>query len=95
MATQGQQRAALIAAVREARRVYRAGDTAGEKVERELDRLIKRKTLISPRSLITLGNTINDYVGQVNGVVIIFNKLADAVMRNQPDIDILPTNVVR
>lgn len=95
MATQGQQRAALLSAVRVARQVYRKIDTAGEKVERELDRLIKRKTLISPRSLVTLGQKINEFVGQVNGIVIIFNKLSNAVMKNQPNIDAFTAKIER
>jgi hypothetical protein len=41
--------------------LYRAADTAGEKVERELDRLVKRKMLISPQSLATLGRLQVEY----------------------------------
>lgn len=42
--------------LRNARKAYRSLDTQLEKVERELDRLIKRKTLVGPESLQTLIN---------------------------------------
>ena len=41
----------VLRALRKARAVYRRADSAGEMLERELDRLILRKTLISPESL--------------------------------------------
>ena len=37
--------------LRGARKIYRAADTAGEKLERTLDRLILRKTLITPKQM--------------------------------------------
>jgi len=95
MATQGQQRAALIAAVREMRRAYRKSDSQGEKVERELDRLIKRKTLITPRSLTTLGKEIIAFIELVNMLIAIFDKISQAVMANQPNIDTFPTRGLR
>jgi len=52
MATQGQRRREAIASLRKLRQQYRKMDTASEKVERELDRLIKRKTLVSQESLL-------------------------------------------
>ena len=61
MATQGEIRNRAVSAVRAMRRVYRQADTAGEKVERELDRLVKRKTLISPNSINTLANLQSQY----------------------------------
>jgi len=61
MATQGEIRSRAVRAVRQLRRLYRAADTAGEKVERELDRLVKRKTLISPNSIQTLGRLQVEY----------------------------------
>lgn len=50
-----------IAALRRVRQAYRKADTAGEKVERELDRLIKRKTRMSTSSLVTLNSRFNEY----------------------------------
>jgi hypothetical protein len=54
LATQGQRRAESRAAIRRLRAEFRKADTAGEKTERELDRLIKRKTLITVDDLQTL-----------------------------------------
>lgn len=62
MATQGERRQQAVRAIRELRRLYRKADSSGEKVERELDRLIKRKTLISPDSLATLGRLLQGYI---------------------------------
>lgn len=42
------------AALRKARKAYRSLDTKLEQYERELDRLIERKTLVEPKSLSTL-----------------------------------------
>lgn len=41
-------------AIRASRKLYRQLDTSLEKLERELDRLINRKTLVGPESLTTL-----------------------------------------
>lgn len=62
MATQGQRRAEGRAAVRRLRQEYRRVDTAGEKVERELDRLVKRKTLVTPDQMKTLSDRLVDYI---------------------------------
>lgn len=62
MATQGERRQQAVRAVRSLRRIFRSIDSAGEKVERELDRLIKRKTLISPDSLGTLTRLTQEFV---------------------------------
>lgn len=69
MATQGQRRAEARAAVRRARTSYRRADTSGEKVERELDRLIKRKTLIQTDDLQKLIDLSNQYVENVNSLL--------------------------
>jgi len=62
MATQAQRRGEAISALRRLRQEYRKADTAGERTERELDRLIKRKTLIGPDELEKLAQTINVYI---------------------------------
>lgn len=49
--TYAQRQAAVKAAVRQVRKAQRAVDSALERHERELYRLLKRKTLIEPRSL--------------------------------------------
>lgn len=48
------------AALRKARRAERALDTSLEKAERELDRLILRKTLVEPKSLASLNRLWQD-----------------------------------
>jgi len=70
MATQGQRRREAVAAIRRLRVEYRKTDTAGELLERELDRLIKRKTLIGPDQLQTLSRRLVDLV-----------KLAESLQR--------------
>lgn len=66
MATQGQRRAEARRAVRQLRTFYRTADTAGERVERELDRLVKRKTLITVDQLATLQDKIEAWVKAVD-----------------------------
>lgn len=75
MATQGQRRREAVAAVRRARQSYRKADSAGEKVERELDRLIKRKTLIGPDSLVNLGGLIELYNMEASRLNSVFRDL--------------------
>lgn len=58
----------VIKALRAARRAYRAADTAGEVEERDLDRLIKRKTRMNASQLLVLNDKYNRY-----------RKLVDAV----------------
>lgn len=60
--TDAQARNLVIKALRQARAAYRAADTAGEKEERELDRLIKRKTRINANQLVTLGERYKAYL---------------------------------
>jgi hypothetical protein len=50
-----------LRALRGLRKVYRTADTAGEKLERELDRLIKRKQLIQPDDLVTAMKLYQNY----------------------------------
>lgn len=65
MATQGQRRSEGRAAIRRLRQEYRKADSAGERVERELDRLVKRKTLITVDDLQTIQRTLNTFVQTV------------------------------
>jgi IS5 family transposase len=60
--TDAQARSLVVKALRQARAAYRTADTAGEKEERELDRLIKRKTRISANQLATLATRYNEYL---------------------------------
>ena len=59
--TDAQARNLVIKSLRQARQRYRFADTLGEKVERELDRLIKRKTRINANSLRTLTQLYDNY----------------------------------
>jgi hypothetical protein len=60
--TDAQARNLVIKALRQARAAYRKADTAGEKEERELDRLIKRKTRINAASLATVSSRYKAYL---------------------------------
>jgi hypothetical protein len=53
MATFTEMQRQYVGIVRQVRKTYRTADTAGEKLERELDRLIKRKRLLQPDDLKT------------------------------------------
>lgn len=66
--TYAQRRANVVASIRKARQQYRQSDTAGERVERELDRLIKRKTLISPEQLQKLTTLYSDYARKCSDI---------------------------
>lgn len=68
--TDAQARNLVIKSLRNARRFYRTADTLGEKVEREVDRLIKRKTRINATSLTTLFRRYSDYEKAVNAIQI-------------------------
>lgn len=73
--TDAQARNLVIKALRAARRAYRTADTFGEIEERELDRLIKRKTKINATQLVGLANKYKAYQDLVNKVQL---PLADA-----------------
>jgi len=60
--TDAQARRLVIKALRQARAAYRVADTAGEHEERELDRLIKRKTRINANQLVTLAERYRRYL---------------------------------
>lgn len=70
MATQGQRRREAVAAVRKLRQEYRKTDSAGELVQRELNRLAQRKTLIGPDEIEKLARLIETYI-----------KLAEALQK--------------
>jgi len=66
--TDAQARNLVIKALRQARRAYRAADTAGEVEERDLDRLIKRKTRINATQLVVLAEKYAAYQKLANAV---------------------------
>jgi len=63
-----QRRNAVNAALRRVRQAYRKTDSAGEILERELDRLISRKTIVSPASLKSVQVKLDVYVKFLNGL---------------------------
>ena len=74
--TYAQRKAAVITALRQTRRAYRMADTAGERLERNLDRLILRKTLITPDSLVKAMDEYAEYAGKVSAIGIPFTNTA-------------------
>lgn len=60
--TYAQRKAAIIAAIRRVRQAYRKADTAGEVMERELDRLLLRKTIITPATLQALAQKYDAFM---------------------------------
>lgn len=73
--TDAQARNLVIRSLRTARKYHRAADTQGERFEREIDRLIKRKTRISAKSLVTLAELYRVYNDKVTRLQM---PLADA-----------------
>lgn len=57
-----QRRNAVNRAIRQVRKSYRTADSLGEILERELDRLIDRKTIVSPDSLRALTSKYEAYL---------------------------------
>lgn len=70
-------RALVIKALRQARKAYRAADSAGESLEREFDRLIKRKTRINSTSLSTLSTRYDNWLHLVEALQV---SLTDAYL---------------
>jgi hypothetical protein len=73
--TDAQARNLAIKALRKARAAYRKADTQGELVEREVDRLIKRKTRINSSSFKTIDTLYVEYQKRANEMQL---PLADA-----------------
>lgn len=59
---------AVNVALRRLRQQYRRADSAGELLERELDRLISRKTIVSPESLTSAVRKFDAYKQSVRGI---------------------------
>ena len=66
-----------VKALRQARGRYRAADTAGEKFEREVDRLIKRKTRLNAGSLVTLNRLYDEYTKLVEQIQVGLSQAYD------------------
>jgi hypothetical protein len=63
-----QRRNAVNMALRRVRQQYRKLDSAGEVLERELDRLILRKTIVSPQTLKSVQVKVDVLVKMLNGI---------------------------
>jgi len=57
-----QRRNAVNRAIRQVRKAYRQADSLGEQLERELDRLIDRKTIVSPEALRSMYQRYDAYL---------------------------------
>ena len=68
--TDAQARTLVMKSLRKARAAYRKADTQGELLEREFDRLLKRKTRMNSSSLVTLSKRYSEYVDLVYAVQI-------------------------
>lgn len=68
MATQAQRRREALIAVRKQEQSFRAAQTAESKVRRELQRLLRRKTLITADEVQKLANLINAWLNLVIAV---------------------------
>ena len=77
--TDAQARNLVIKALRQARVAYRKADTAGEKFEREIDRLIKRKTRISSTSFSTMNSLYRAWVTMAGTAAVNLQQANDAV----------------
>lgn len=77
--TDAQARNLVIKSLRQARVAYRKSDTAGEKFEREIDRLIKRKTRINSASFSTLNQLYRAYAVSAGVVAVNLQQANDAV----------------
>jgi len=74
--TFAQRTKAVNQSVRRIRATYRRADSAGEIFERELDRLINRKTIVSPATLLKLAGTYESFTRAVLAIEI---NMADAL----------------
>lgn len=63
-----EQKSQVNQALRAVRRVYRVADTAGEKLERNLDRLILRKTMVYADQLTDTIALYRDYKGKIDAI---------------------------
>jgi len=70
-----EQKSQVNQALRAVRRVYRLTDTAGEKLERNLDRLILRKTMVYADQLTDTIALYRDYKGKIDAIELAMTRL--------------------
>lgn len=75
-----ERRRVINKALRQVRASYRIADTAGEKLERELDRLIKRKTTVEIEDINTLERLGQDWYNKVNAWATSYATLPAAIV---------------
>lgn len=76
--TDAQARSLVIRSLRNSRKALRAALTAGELLERELDRLVKRKTRINAQSFSTTARQYSDFNAKVDLVSTVLSDTYDA-----------------
>ncbi len=79
MATQSQRRSEGLAAIRRFKAEYRKADSAGERMERELNRLVNRKTLIGIDSLAKLQKQLEDFIRLVESLQRLYKIVVDII----------------
>lgn len=72
-----EQKRQINQALRATRRLYRQADSAGEKLERTLDRLIARKTAVYADQLTSAVGQFRDYYGKVQALEGAFARAAE------------------
>lgn len=66
--TYAQRKAAVLAALRRVRQAYKKADTSGEILEREINRLLLRKTIVTPATLKALSQKYDQFATLTNAV---------------------------
>ena len=66
--TESERKAVVVRAGRNVRRAYRQADSAGEILERTLDRLLSRKTRITPEQALKVDPLYKNYRDKVGSV---------------------------
>lgn len=66
--TFAQRTRSVNASLRRVRAAYRKADSQGELLERELDRLVARKTIVSAESLAKASRLYDEYVRSVGAI---------------------------
>lgn len=75
----GQQKKAIVDAFRGVRKALKMNDTLGEKIERRLDALILRKTMIQPEDIQKLIQQISEFVSLANRVSDVLNVVFEVM----------------
>lgn len=74
-----QQKKEIVDAFRAVRKALRTNDTLGEKIERRLDQLILRKTMIQPEDIQKLIQLISNFVQTASNVSDVLNVVFEVM----------------